>query len=268
MVIRFFLFLIGSAFLSSCIQAPTVVSESDGSLIDRAYNFEKTNRPIKITQETIVLDTRNFFDYQLSRLPGALHVDAQEFSLRKVRGDDLQVRATKIARSLALKGVNPFSHVVVLGYGDRGNGDEGVVALTLLILGVERVQIGSMRDFKFISTTQFSPARPNQRYWEPRVVTTLLCPAYAGENPVFMIDVNKRAPMTMAAKLQNMATIYKDWKDFIKKEDFSPNYKIKTELRDEKIDESALILVHGKQAPVVVFSMLQMGYSRACMMDE
>jgi rhodanese-related sulfurtransferase len=255
-------------FLSACMLSPTTVSDSDVSLLERSYRFEKDNRPIKISSDTIVLDVRAFFDYQISRLPGALHVDARDFSLRKVRGDDLQERAIKIARRLALYGINPFSHVVVVGYGERGDGAEGVVALTLLALGVERVQIGSMKDFRFLVTNKNSNERANQRYWEPRVVGSLICPAHSSEDATFIIDLSKKAPMTLVPGWQKIAIIYKNWKDFLKKEDFSPNYKMKSDLAKEKIEESARVMVRGPQAPIVVFSMLQMGFTRVCMMDE
>lgn len=262
-----YLFLAGFA-LAGCVLAPSKTSESDLSVIDRAYQFEKGSRPIKITSDTVVLDVRTFFDYQISRVPNAIHVDPKEFSLRKVRGEDLQDQALKLARRLALLGVNPFSHVVVLGYGDRGNGEEGTVALSLLVLGVERIQMGSMRDFKFLATSKVSKARQNQRYWEPRVVGAILCPAHAGEDAVFVIDVSKKAPMSPGGGWQKIAIIYKNWKEFVKKEDFSPNYGIKTALQKDEIDSSARVMIRGPQAPIVVFSMLQMGYSRVCMMDE
>jgi rhodanese-related sulfurtransferase len=255
-------------FLPSCVLAPSKVSESDLSVLDRAYQFEKGSRPIKITNETVVLDVRTFFDYQISRLPNAIHIDPKEFSLRKARGEDLQERTLKLARRLALLGVNPFSHVVVLGYGDRGNGEEGTVALALLVLGVERTQLGSMRDFKFLATTKTPKALANQRYWEPRVVNSVLCPAHASEDAVFVIDVSKKAPISTGGGWQKIAIIYKNWKEFVKKEDFSPNYGIKSALQKDEIDTAARVMIRGAQAPIVVFSMLQMGYSRVCMMDE
>lgn len=262
MVIPFFLVSV------SCMHQPTVVSESDLSLIDRAYQFEKDHRPIKILPETVVLDIRSFFDYQISHLPGALHVDPKEFRLRHSRGDELQEKATKIARRLALIGINPFSHVVVIGYGEKDGGDEGIVALTLLALGVERVQMGSMKDFKFLETTKISKALPNQRNWEPRVVSSLICPAHSGEDAAFIIDLGKKAPLSTTSSWQKIAIIYKSWREFVKREDFSPNYNIKQQLLKEEIRESARVMVRGVQAPIVVFSMLQMGYLHVCMIDE
>jgi rhodanese-related sulfurtransferase len=268
-LIHFLTFLLGAALaLSGCVLAPSKVSESDLSVLDRAYQFEKGSRPIKITSETVVLDVRTFFDYQISRIPNAIHIDPRDFSLHKVRGEDLQDQALKLARRLALLGVNPFSHVVVMGYGDRGNGEEGTVALALLVLGVERIQMGSMRDFKFLATSKVSKALQNQRYWEPRVVGSVLCPAHASEDAVFVIDVSKKAPMSPGGGWQKIAIIYKNWKEFVKKEDFSPNYGIKTSLQKDDIDTSARVMIRGPQAPIVVFSMLQMGYSRVCMMGE
>jgi len=251
-------------FLMSCAHDPTTVSEADLSILDRASAFEKSNRPITITGETIVLDVRAFFDYQISRIPNALWIDAREFSLRRRHGDDLEKQASKLARRLALMGVTPFSHVVVVGYGDKGRGEEGVVALTLLTLGVERVQMGNFSDFKSLATTKAGTKHPNQRYWEPRVVSSVICPLHDSGGVNFVIDVGP----TFQTSANKLAHLSKDWKDFINKQDFSPNHRVKEQLRSEKIGESTRFMVRGAQAPTVVFALLQMGYTSVCMLDD
>ena len=264
------LLLLLSSVLSSCAMAPTTVSESDASLIERSYLYEKGHRPIEISKESILLDVRAFFDFQISHLPGASHIDPRDFSLRKMRGDDLQERATKLARRLALLGVNPFSHVVVIGYGEQGSGEEGIVALTLLALGVERVQIGAMQDFRFMATNKKMPARENQRYWEPRVASSLICPGHVQEDATFILDVAPKSAVVLNSPLNNqkLAVVHKDWRSFVSKDDFAPNPTVKSSLRREKIDVESRVMVRGVQAPLVVFSMAQLGYVRVCMMDE
>lgn len=260
-----FLFILFALVQTSCINSPTIMSESDSSLIQRAYDFEKTNRPIKITPETVVLDVRAFFDYQLLRIPNSLYVDANEFSLRRKYGEALQEHATKLARRFSLMGINPFSHVVVVGYGDKGRGEEGLVALTLLALGVERVQVGTFSSFKFLATNKQSAAPQNKRYWEPRVVSTVICPVH-GNNMAFIIDVGRKN--SGSASTQKLATVAKEWKDFINTADLSPNPHVKESLRSDQIGEGARIMVRGPQAPIVVFSLLQLGYSSACVLDD
>lgn len=255
-------------FLVACVNGPTTTSESDASLLQRAYEFEKSSRPIKITPESIVLDVRAFFDYQLLRIPGSLYTDANSFSLRRLHGDDLEEAGVKMARRFALMGVNPFSHVVVVGYGAKGKGEEGSVALTLLALGVERVQVGTFDSFKKLASNKQAQPPANKRYWEPRMVTSVTCPSHSTTDG-FVIDVSGKSsgPINVATD-KRLATLVRDWKDFVNPDDFSPNYRVRDQLKGNELDENSLIMVRGQQAPLVVFSLLQMGYRNACMLDD
>lgn len=252
---------------AGCAHDPTVISDADLSLIERAYNFERTNRPIKVTPETTVLDVRAFFDYQLLRIPGSIFIDAREFNIRRLRGDDLDGKATQLARKLSLYGITPFSHVVVVGYGEKGRGEESLVALTLMALGVERTQVSTFEHLRFLATNKKAPERPNQRYWEPRVVSSVICPAHAGAGETFVIDVGSKGSVYQTPS-QRLAITKIPWKDFVNKDDFSPNYKVKERLREAELSQSSRIVVRGPQAPVVTFALLQMGYSSACLADE
>lgn len=250
--------------LSSCAQKPTTVSESDLSLLERAYQFEKTARPIRLTPETIIIDVRSFFEFQMSHLPGAIHLDPKDVSLRRLHGDDLQLKAVKLSRRLALLGLTPFSHVVVVGYGDKGQGEEGLVALSLMILGIERVQLGTTADLKSLLTSKEAPQRPNARYWEPRLVHSLVCPPLVGKDAGFVINVGKK----QALMSSSLGQIPMNWKDFIMAKDFSANPAVKSLLSNDGVGPDSRILVRGPQSPLVVFSLLQLGYNRACMMDD
>jgi thiosulfate/3-mercaptopyruvate sulfurtransferase len=239
--------------ISACAQKPTRVSEIDSSLIQRAYLFEKKSRPIKIVPETVVLDTRSFFDYQLFSLPAAVHVDPQEYLLRRWQRGNEEAQAAQMARRLALLGVSPMIHVVVIGKGTQGHGEEGEVALALMALGVERVQLGNMEDLKAFRTRKEAAPHANQLPWRPRDVNGIFCsqsPATGKDEPV-VIDLRKR-----------------DWKKFLNKKDSAPNAEIKDELAKEKVSQDQELRVVGAQAPLVVFSLLQLGYSRACLVAD
>lgn len=248
-----------------CAQAPTLISESDVSIIDRSMQFEKSNRPIKITSETVVLDTRAYFDFQVSHIPNSASINAKEFSLRGSYGSDLQTKGVAIARRLALLGVNPFSHVVVIGYGDKGHGDEGTVAFTLMALGVERVQMGTVLDFRYLLRNKLDKPKPNQRNWEPRIVTSLICSPLSTD-AAFVIDVGQ-AKRTTSLNAKSLATVPIHWKEFVNKEDFSPNYRVKTRLLKDKISENTKVMVSGQQASLVAFSLIQLGYNQVCITE-
>lgn len=251
----------------SCAQKPTEVTDSDTSLIQRAYQFEQKARPIKINPETIVLDVRSFFEFQLTRIPGAIFIDPREFNLRRIHGEELQAKAVQLSRRLALMGVTPFSHVVVVGNASKGQGEEGQVALTLIALGVERVQIGSSEDLKFLMKNKQVPVRQNERYWEPRIVASLTCPPPLSRDMAFVITVGKEQFSTPMGA-QKLAILNYQWSDFVNMKDFSPNSGIKEKLSAQNVKMDSRLMVRGTYAQIAVFSLLQMGYSQVCLMDE
>lgn len=262
------LVIILCAFIVACQSAPppTMVTEVDQSLAERTYNFEKKSRPLKITPDTFVLDARSYFDYQNSHLPEAVYVSAKDLSLRATYGDDFKAKAVLIASRLALWGITPFTHVVVVGYGDKGHGEEGQVALALYSVGVEKVQMGSMADLKAFVTSKESKQRENARYWPPNTFMTN-CRVPADKSSATIIHTGKKKYSPGPAE-QGIAVLAMDWKEFVNLKDFSPNYVTKEKLAQNKVNEKTQIMVHGPEAPLAVFALLQTGFSRACLMDE
>lgn len=251
----------------SCAHLPTTVSEADQSFLDRSFQFEKTNRPIKITKDTVVLDVRAFFDYQIASLPDAVYLNADDFQLKNVNDRDFEDKASALARRLALAGITPFSHVVVMGYGERGQGEEGRAALTLLALGIERVQLATESEFKGKLTNKPKKQKENQRYWEPRVVRSIFCAAHPRQDTMFVLNVDHKIK-TNKTFVQQLATVEVPWLNFVNRDDFSPNYKVKKTLVGHKITESSPVMVRGQHGPLVTFNMIQLGYQNVCYMTE
>lgn len=246
---------------------PTTVSEADQSFLERSFQFEQSNRPIKITNETVVLDVRAFFDYQIASMPGAVYINADEFQLKHVNDRDFDEKASGLARRLALAGVTPFSHVVVMGYGTRGRGEEGRVGLTLMALGVERVQLVSESQFMGKLSSKKKTQNPNQRYWEPRVVRSLFCSAHPRQDTMFVINVDDKIKNSPGFS-QRLATIQLNWQEFVNTDDWSPNYKVKKKLLAHKIEESSPVMVRGVRGPLVTFNMVQLGFKQVCWVAE
>ena len=65
---RLWFWVVVFAVLTSCALGPTTVSESDLSVLERSFQFERMNRPVKFTADTVVFDVRSFFDYQIERM--------------------------------------------------------------------------------------------------------------------------------------------------------------------------------------------------------
>lgn len=246
---------------------PTTVSEADQSFLERSFQFEKTNRPIQLSKDTVVIDVRAFFDYQIASLPDAVYMSADDFQLKNVNDRDFEEKASVLARRLALNGITPFSHVVVLGYGERGLGEEGKVALTLLSLGIERVQIASEKEFKKKFSSKSKKPKENQRYWEPRMVRSLFCSAHPRLDTMFVLNVDEKIKSGKVFSKQ-LANIEVPWLDFVNRDDYSPNYKVKKKLASHNIDERSPIVVRGLHGSLATFNMVQLGYKQVCWVTE
>lgn len=264
---RYLLGIIAVLAVVACTHKPTTVSEGDMSFLQRSFQFAKTNRPIKITEDTVVVDVRAFFDYQIATLPDAVYINSDDFQLKNVNDRDFDDKALALAKRLALAGITPFTHVVVLGYGERGRGEEGKAALTLLALGVERVQIATEKEFKSKFTNKSKKQKANQRYWEPRTVRALFCSAHPRKDTMFILNVDKnmKAGQTF---LQTLATVNLNWLQFVNRDDFSPNHTVKKALAAQAIVESSPVMVRGQHAPLVAFNMIQLGYQQVCWFND
>lgn len=248
--------VMAAGFIVSCASpSPTKISQSDLSFFDRGSRFDQSHRPIEIDNDTIVLDTRPFFEYQISHVPGAIHVDSGEFHLMGLSGNALEEKAQDLTRRLALYGVTPFSHVVVFGGGMSGDGREGRVALSLLVLGVERVQVGQIDRFKKLLKSSVSPSKENRRYWQPRLLTSIFCVGPKDKSLVL-----ERAPR----KKQKAKSL--SWKDFVKAT-MAPDKSISRQLSARGVEAQTKVSVSGQGAPMAVFSLLRQGYQKACLLQ-
>lgn len=148
-------------FLSSCQLAPTKVVET----VDQPL---AKNESIYINSNTIVIDTRTFYEYSTFHLPQSVSVQWTDFVnpqnlplgiLKKDLEDD--------ARRLARKGVGPNKLIVVVDKGTSGNGEGGRVVWTLLVMGlpIQKIRLASIDYFKNRWTTRQIGVLPSEAYW-------------------------------------------------------------------------------------------------------
>lgn len=143
--------VLGALLLSGCQMRPTKVRETP------ERKFEGSARlaaPIQITPETVVVDARSAFEYSVAHVPHSLNLQWTDFTVRtdaENRGV-LQSDLGSIARRLARAGLAPTAHVVVVGRGPGGDGEEGRLAWMLAYLGFSNVQFAALDSLKFRMT--------------------------------------------------------------------------------------------------------------------
>lgn len=165
--IKCFAVILLCIIISSCAQKPTRTLEQRQN--QQLLKKDVVPGEVQITEETILIDARPNFDYATARVPGSHWLDWTDFtntekSLRGIPRKDLYPEA----RKLAAWGVDPNSHVVVIGRGLSGQGEEGRLAWTLRYLGVRNVQIAPIHFFK-TPTSLETPARARKAIWKPEI---------------------------------------------------------------------------------------------------
>lgn len=268
--------------LLGCQTEPTKVTET------RIINFEELSKlmaaPIEIDDKTVVVDVRSSFDYTMAHIPNSINLRWEEFA--QVRGPVpglLQKDLTRLARRLALKGVGPQSRVVVVGNGLDGQGEEGRMAWTLFYLGIPRVQVAHVENFRKLMTNVQTVIPKNAEEWSPKVVNSvqaarneILKSAMAkkgSESAVHILDVRtkkeyfgrKGKGFGMGYKVPDLQAMHIHWKEF-----FTASGQIKTamknQLRSVGIGLNDRILVvsnQGVRSGAVTMALLALGFHRS-----
>ncbi|HVK60434.1 MAG TPA: rhodanese-like domain-containing protein, partial [Bdellovibrionales bacterium] len=131
--------------LSACQTQPTKVSSNQ----ERKFEGDALTQPIKIVPETIVLDARPAFDFSTAHIPRSINLNWSDFTEPEpAQRGIMQADLFGAARRLARLGISPESHVVVVGNGIYGNGEEGRVAWMLVYMGLNKVQFASLEALK------------------------------------------------------------------------------------------------------------------------
>lgn len=153
--------------LAGCQTKPTRISENEERRVALA---KAAGKPIEVSQTTIIIDARPAFDYSTAHIPKSIPMTWSDFSEAKAeqRGI-LQADRFAIARRLARLGINPDSHVVVVGRGLAGNGEEGRIAWMLAYLGVTNVQFAAIETLnpRYVNTAE-AQAPASVAMWKPQ----------------------------------------------------------------------------------------------------
>lgn len=232
-----------------------------------------------VKANTVILDARPAFEFNLAHVPGSINVRWEDFSQQNPKSRGLlQSDLFSVARRLSLIGVDPTTPVVVLGKGPKGAGEEGRVAWTLKVLGVKNVYTLVHTSYREMNTNPNKQAPPvqNKPYWKPEVAENLdttfklfKAEVTQSQNPVFVLDVRSSQEFS----LRNLAmdknvkgtVLNLEWQEFFA-ESGLPSKKIERVLYEKNIAKDSRILVlsnHGVRSGAVVYALEYLGYKKA-----
>lgn len=149
--------------LLACQQVPTVVTTENKTILVNEPSVRKL-----VTEGTILVDARSPFEYGLSHIPGSINLQWQDFSISGGSNPGfLDADKFKLARRLALVGIDLETPVLILGLGINGDGSEGRLAWMFKYLGVQKVSTVSY-DLLRAQMTQVNSQQPASRpIWKP-----------------------------------------------------------------------------------------------------
>lgn len=228
-----------------------------------------------ITEKTVILDTRPLFAYSSGHLPIAQPIRWDFYGHPQnpglLRGD-----LHGIARELSRVGVAPDRHVLVVGLGKGGLGEEGRVAWMLSYLGVKNVAFAREGFFAMKRVTGKAASAVNAPVWLPtlneklivtkaeltqamktangnyRLIDVRPIDEYLGRNP----DVPKQP---------DIGAVNIPWSEFIDENGF-PRKKIASQLAAIGITAEKRVIViseEGVRSGLVTHVLTELGYENA-----
>lgn len=264
-------------FVFSCAQQPTKTYTSGD--INTQILAKSLQQPIKVTEETIVLDARPPFEFAVIHLPQAVNIQWRDFA--DIQGPfpgRLKKDLQQEAKRLALLGVTPQSQVIVVGRGLNGQGEEGRIAWTLLYLGVQDVQVAEADSLGLRYTNISPPPRANAPFWEPQIRNSLIATKEevirAGtskhDERVHILDVRSKDEYfsknrALQYEVPDLRAVNIEWKDFFTAQG-RPNPAIKAQLEAINVlsgDRVIVISNNGIRSGAVTYALLSFGYKKA-----
>lgn len=169
MQILLIVLVLSSSIFLGCQQKQTKVTSQE-AVIGETITAEKLMK-----QKPVILDVRPSFEFNLAHVPGAINVRWEDFSRPEAKARGLlQSDLFALARRLSLIGIDPETKVVVLGKGQEGHGEEGRVAWTLKVLGVQQVYTLLHTAYRQLNPKEIPAPVKNKPYWKPQVAQDLI----------------------------------------------------------------------------------------------
>lgn len=269
-------FIIGFLFLQGCAQAPTKMYESKP--VEAKANEAA---PVKVDDQTVILDARPAFQYAISHLNGSQNIQWSDFAQREYPYyGELEKDLFFHARRLARLGIDPATPVVIVGLGSSGHGEEGRVAWTLKVLGIKDVRFVNIDYFSIPLTSEEAPPRKNKPMWKPqedfslvvdrKTIIKLLARPRKSDSPV-MIDVRLskdylgKKPSSFGKAIPDIGAMNIPWTEFFDSHGLMiPAMKQKLEAVGITSDKTLYVISEkGVESAGVTLALRQLGYKKA-----
>ncbi len=268
-----FMFLILLA-LPACQTKPTKVYEARD--IELKILAEKLNKPLEITEKTVLVDARAPFDFAMAHAPGAINLLWSDFTARGPVPGLLKNDLFAETRRLARMGIGVDTPVIVVGPGIKGQGDDGRLAWTLLYLGVKDVQIADLDGLGLRYSNVTPPPRESIAIWKPILAKNILTDrkevlkavATGAKDRVHVLDVRTESEFMAKSSdgtyvLPDLGAVNIPWTEFYNKKG-RPNAAIVDRLRGINIhprDRVIVISNRGVRSGAAVYALLTLGFS-------
>ena len=260
-----------SAVLLSCQAPQTRILETHANIL--APLIRGASEPIILTDQTLVIDARKSFDYQMSHISQSINVTWPEFNGENSRSKtfikkDLQ----RMARRLSKYGLTPNTEVIVVDEGYFGGGEAGRVAWSLFYMGIKNVQATSIELLRKKLGYQSRQRLKSAAVWLPNYRKQLLIQKSelkAKRNlslKRYIIDVREKGE---THKHSIAGSIHIPLSSFLNKWG-RPDKKINKYLSSRGItkkDELILVSPLAVRSAAGVMSLLSLGYQRVSHLD-
>jgi hypothetical protein len=181
-------------FFTSCQIPPTKILESDANLEQRSHSKIEYGEKFDL-KNSVIMDVRSRFDFEMAKLPRSFNAYWKDWDLRDYKNIHRQEKIIELQRLLSLKGIDPLTKVIILGKGLKGRGEEFLVASTLIVLGVTKINFINEKQVKeAVLAKKLSPLE-NLPAWQKNTEFKLECEKLG--SPDIAISMNKVGQYTV-----------------------------------------------------------------------
>lgn len=274
-------------FLSGCQSPkPTLVTTNQTAVFAQEENLRSL-----LSADTLIVDTRREFDFGLNQIPGSINLRFEDLKAPS-KGEKflaLDRDLYKLARRLALKGLEPQREILLLGEGDLTS--TMALAWALRRLGIEKVKTASYLGFRAqvpdpgsLGPQNRSPWKPAEDSdWEIDYAEFYSVLETQGKNGILKTPPRRKGqPVGRRLLSQNTSVLVFGKRDFLgalRVKDiqsyWSQSGQIRSELRAEveslglkKEDQILVVSEDFLTSAAATFSLREMGFQKARALNE